>query len=195
MKKTVILCTLLAISLSAKEISLDSREAKISLKSIPPNIRSSILPNHSILMMKSGDLNRDKIDDMVVILKDNAEDNETREEETPRPLYLFLGQKKGGYTLVAKNNRVVLGKDSGGVFGDPLNGVSIKNGYFSIEHYGGSNWRWTQISTFVYNPKYKDWTLHKLGNTSYHTSEPELIEEHIQDVDDFGIVKFEEFKN
>lgn len=40
---------------------------------------------------------------------------------------------------------------------NPYSGLTIKNGYFSVEHYAGSAWRWTRIPTFKYSKAENDW--------------------------------------
>jgi hypothetical protein len=148
-----------------------------------------------VLFIKSGDLNRDKINDMIVVSKDMQEDNESRVDEFYRELYLFIGNKSGSYTLVKKNNNVVYGKDSGGIFGDPFERISIKKGYFSIEHHGGSNLQWLVTISFKYDKIDKDWYLYQLIRSNFHTSDPEIVETQVQTADDFGRVSFEEYKN
>ena len=70
----------------------------------------------------------------------------------------------------------------------------IKNGYFSVEHYGGSNWRWTDIATFKYDKKQNEWFLSRLGGDSFHTTNPEKITSTIKTSKQFGVVEFEKFK-
>jgi len=193
MKKIILFISCFVMSLGA--IQLDSREHNISLKSLPKSIIKHLEPNHSVLFIKSGDLNRDKINDMIVVSKDMQEDNESRVDEFSRGLYLFIGNKSGSYTLVKKNNNVVYGKDSGGIFGDPFERISIKNGYFSIEHHGGSNLQWLVTISFKYDKIDKDWYLYQLIRSNFHTSDPEIVETQVQTADDFGRVSFEEYKN
>lgn len=77
--------------------------------------------------------------------------------------------------------------------GDPFTGVTIKNGYFSVEHYGGSGWRWTRIVTFKYAPAEKNWFLFKDGGDSFHALDPEKVKTKISTVKNFGKVPFERF--
>ena len=156
---------------------------------IPKSVLKIIPKDYKVLNFTKGDLNKDKFDDAILILKHNGEDK----DEFKRPLYILLGSKSGDYKVISKNSNAVLGYFDGGVFGDPFDGVTIKNGYFSIEHYGGSNWRWTRIVTFKYNKKKKNWFLYKDGGDSYHTSNPDKVSTEIQTVKDFGIVPFKKY--
>ncbi len=115
------------------------------------------------------------------------------EHPEKRPLYILIGQSDQSYKLTAKNNNVVYCVDCGGMMGDPFMGITIKNGYFSIEHYGGSAWRWTKIVTFKYSKTKKKWFLHKDGGDSFHTSQPEKVETKVKTVKDFGVIQFEKY--
>jgi hypothetical protein len=81
------------------------------------------------------------------------------------------------------------------VFGEPFEGITIKNGYFSIEHYGGSNWRWTRIITFKYDSTLKTFLLHRDAGVSYHTSVPGKQETVLHNRIDFGKLKFVDYNN
>jgi hypothetical protein len=87
----------------------------------------------------------------------------------------------------------VLCYNCGGVFGDPYEGLAIKNGYFSVEHYGGSSWRWTRIITFKYHDAKKAWYLHRDAGISYHTSDPDTETESVYNQADYGKLNFEEY--
>lgn len=149
----------------------------------------------TVLDTTSGDLNRDQYPDMILILKENGEDStsDVVDHPTRRPLLVLTGGAGPGYKLAARNNNAVYCVDCGGVFGDPFNGVTVKNGYFSVQHYGGSGWRWTRIITFKYSPADNYWYLHKDGGDTYHVSDPEQAETKVRTTKDFGKVPFDKF--
>ncbi len=149
---------------------------------------STFIPQgFTILDTTSGDLNKDGNKDMVLILKNAHEDDNT---DTSRPLLLLAGNKDGQYKLIARNDHVVLCKGCGGIFGDPYEGLSIKNGFFSIEHYGGSNWRWTRIITFRFDKIKNQFILHRDAGDSFHTSNPNKTTEQLYNKQDFGRLLF-----
>jgi hypothetical protein len=57
-------------------------------------------------------------------------------------------------------------------FGDPFQGVSVRRNTFTVDHYGGSAWRWTNAYTFNYSRVDKTWQLVRVVSHSYHTSDP-----------------------
>jgi hypothetical protein len=132
-----------------------------------------------------GDLNRDGIEDGIEMYEDDNGDRE---------LVLFLGTKKGSFKKVATNSSVVLRADEGGARGDPFMDVVIKNGYFSVEHYGGAAHRWKTITTFKYSKAKKNWFLHKDSFGNYEDKEDlDEIKWKIRTVKDFGVVLFEDY--
>lgn len=168
---------IILISLHYEQTSLGQYK---SLKQIIPT-------NFTILDSTSGDLNKDGIKDLVLILKNNYEKFNS---DTTRPLLLLQGNKIGQYKLIARNDSVVLCMGCGGVFGDPYQGITIKRGFFSIEHFGGSSWRWTRIITFKFDTKSKRFYLHRDAGQSWHTSDPNKTTKNIYNKTDFDNLPF-----
>lgn len=153
-------------------------------------LKEIIPTDFTILDSASGDLNKDGVKDLVLILKNKYEKSNT---DTTRPLLLLQGNKAGQFKLIARNDSVVLCFGCGGVFGDPYQGITIKNGYFSIEHYGGSNWRWTRIITFRFDPKTKSFYLHRDAGQSWHISDPNKTTENLYNKTDFDKLSFDKY--
>lgn len=150
---------------------------------------------YAILDSVSGNLNLDSIDDLILVLKkENEEESfDVSDSTEKRPLLILVGLEDGKYRLAAKSNNTVYCYDCGGMMGDPYQQVVIKNGYFSVEHYGGSAWRWTKIVTYKYSKEDEHWFLHRDGGESYHTADPEKVEKTMRTKEDFGKVRFEDF--
>src|SRR5688572_3252328 len=152
---------------------------------------ASFIPDgFSILDSASGDINKDGTTDLLVILKNNLEETNS---DTTRPLLILTGSGPGLYDLSGRNDSVVLCKACGGVFGDPYAGMTVKNNFFSVEHYGGSNWRWTRIITFRYDLKLKQVLLHRDAGDSFHTSDPNKTTTNIHNKEDFGKLLFSNY--
>ncbi len=99
----------------------------------------------------------------------------------------------GTFKVVARNDNTVYCIDCGGMMGDPFQGITIKKGYFSVEHCGGSAWRWTRIITYKYSKAENYWFLYKDGSDNFHTSEPEKVECKIRTTKNFGKIPFDKF--
>ncbi len=154
---------------------------------------NKIIPTgFTILDSTSGEINKDGIKDLVLILKNNLE---KFNYDTTRPLLLLERNKLGQFKLIARNDNVVLCLNCGGIFGDPYQGITIKKGYFSIEHFGGSNWRWTRIITFKFDTKTKNFYLHRDAGKSWHTSDPNKTTENLFSKTDFGKLTFDKYSN
>ena len=157
---------------------------------------SQFIPEgYTILDSATGDLNLDPYPDMLLVLKKNGEDSTSDVVDHPekRPLLILIGQANKQFKLAARNDNAVYCVNCGGMMGDPYMGIVIKKGYFSIEHYGGSAWRWTRIITFKYSTASKYWYLHKDGGDSYHTSDPDKVETKIRTIKEFGKIAFDKY--
>lgn len=163
------------------------------INGLPKKLAQYIPPGYAAMDTLSGDLNRDSYNDFIMVLKKTDEDT-IFSYYPARPLLLFTGQADGTLKFREKNDDAVMCIGCGGVMGDPYMGVVIKNGYFSVEHYGGSAWRWTKIYTFKYIREEDTWILHKIGGESFHATEPEKVESYLQTRKDFGKVYFKDFK-
>ena len=168
---------------------------KEKVKNIGENIKDYIPQDYAVLYTVTGNLNLDNYVDIIVVLKKIGEENTSDVIDNPekRPLLILIGQDNNKYKLVERNDNTVYCIDCGGVMGDPFMGAVIKNGYFSVEHYGGSAWRWTRVITYKYSKEDNNWFLHKDGSESFHVNEPELVEKTIETTKDFGKVLFKDF--
>lgn len=149
---------------------------------------------YTVLDTATGNLNLDQYPDAILVLKKDGEDS-TSDVERPeaRPLLVLTGQADNTYKLAARGDSAVYCVNCGGMMGDPFTGVVIKNGYFSVEHYGGSGWRWTRIVTFKYSPADSSWYLHKDGGESYHVGNPEKSTASVKNEKDFGKVLLQNY--
>lgn len=146
----------------------------------------------SILDTASFDFNNDGLRDYIVILNNN---NEINNPDTTRPLLILKGSKDNQLSIFARNDNVVLCMNCGGVFGDPYQGITTKGAFFSIDHYGGSGWRWTRNITFRYKKNLQVFFLHKDGGISYHASDPDKTEDFFYHKEWYGKMPFKEYNN
>lgn len=146
---------------------------------------------YTVLDQVDGDLNSDGLIDKILILKQK---NEMTEEEK-RPVLLLIRQKDHSLKNVTENANIVLSLGDGGIHGDPYHGITVKHGYFSIEHFGGSGWRWSQVITFKYDKKLQNWFLYKIGDEYWHIDYPTSLKHTVKTKSSFGVVPFSDYKN
>ncbi|OSZ78579.1 hypothetical protein CAP35_10110 [Chitinophagaceae bacterium IBVUCB1] len=97
-----------------------------------------------------GDLNKDGLEDVVLVLKNIEQENpDNLNDDADRPL-IVLFRESSGYRLASIAMNVVMCKGCGGAFGDPFVGVVIEKNILTISHYGGSAWRWSFDTKFRY---------------------------------------------
>lgn len=163
--------------------------------SVPANMKQFVLKGYQVLNITKGDLNRDAYSDAVMVLYKKGEERTSDVISHPekRPLLILLGQAENTYKVASRSDNTVYCVDCGGQMGDPFTGVVIKNGYFSVEHYGGSAQRWTRIITFKFNAATKKWLLHKDGHEYFDATAPDKSVSEVQTVKNFGNVPFEKF--
>ena len=144
---------------------------------VPAEVQRLVPAGQTAIDYARGDVNRDGRPDYVVVLQrtpDPAEPEQYLDE--PRTLLVLTRRSDGSLVVAGKGPKAVLCRDCGGVWGDPLNGVHIEPGRFTIEHYAGSNSRWTRNFTFAWSRRDQTWQLVEVETTSYHVSDADKVE-------------------
>jgi hypothetical protein len=137
---------------------------------IPSELTSFIPAGYEVLEFVKGDINQDKLPDFVVACKSKKEANG---EDLVRPLLLILQDANKKFKLAKRTDKIIMCAGCGGMMGDPFSGIEIKNGNFTIMHYGGSSWRWTKDVTFRFDAAQKNWVLSFEKNLTFHSSDLE----------------------
>lgn len=150
-----------------------------------------LLPQHEILDTLKGDLNGDEFADILLLMRHKNESQS--DENLERPLFILLGTATG-YHLGATSQTAVYCYLCGGVMGDPYTGMQIDtSGTFSLNHYGGSNWRWTRNLTFRFDAEAKDWFLIQDVSESFSVFEEDNVQIDLKTPKEFGRVSFSQF--
>jgi len=165
--------------------------SSVCLSSLSQDFRSFIPNDYDTLDdgVARGDLNKDGIEDIVIVIGSKWEQDENWSEKAsdsnvaPRLLIILFGTDSG-YVQIAKNDKAILCKDCGGIFGDPFAGIEINKNVLSINHYGGSNWRWGYTHKFHFQDK--DFFL--IGQIKYSF----LAVENCEKLNDFAGTKYED---
>lgn len=159
----------------------------------PPEVDPFIPTGYEALDYVAGDLNGDKKKDGILILKTPGEDS-VMEEELPRPLIVLIRQADGKLKQVLRNDKAIMCRHCGGVFGDPYEGVQVFDKGFNLSFYGGSSWRWGYAYEFVYRPLKKNWLLVKESQSSFNSGDPEKTMKSIEiNETEFGEISLDKF--
>ena len=165
--------------------------SSVYLSSLSQDFRSFIPNDYDTLDdgVARGDLNKDGIEDIVIVVGSKWEQDENWSEKAsdsnvvPRLLIILFGTDSG-YVQIAKNDKAILCKDCGGIFGDPFAGIEINKNVLSINHYGGSNWRWGYTHKF----RFQDKDFFLIGQIKYSF----LAVENCEKLNDFAGTKYED---
>lgn len=155
------------------------------------DVHELVPEGYTLFKTFKGDLNKDEYEDMVLVM--NAID--TNDEMLNRGVMLVTTDKDGNMSRVAFNKAAAYCPDCGGAMGDPFVDVVIKDGYFTIEHMGGSREMWTDDPTFKYSADKNAWFLHRRSKQVVDRLDPEGegSSQTMLTTKDFGEVRFEDF--
>jgi hypothetical protein len=158
----------IALCVAALIITAQQSEIKI-----PSEVAPFIEGGTKVIAVERGDLNGDSREDFILALeKENPAKDEHGYPVYQRPLLILLRGADGKLTLANRNERIIMCSQCGGIFGDPFEGVIAGRNTFTVEHYGGSAWRWRYSYKFNYSRIDRTWHLVRVEEDSYHTSEP-----------------------
>uniref|UniRef100_UPI004047854C hypothetical protein n=1 Tax=Mariniflexile sp. TaxID=1979402 RepID=UPI004047854C len=120
--------------------------ATITLTLISAFIFAQEIPTpkgYEVLTQKSGDLDKDGIDEKIVVhnTTDSTEFGNVREIQ-------ILKWSDGNWKKWITSRNAILKSEEGGMMGDPFGEVEIKNGVLLISHYGGSSWKWSYTGKY-----------------------------------------------
>lgn len=120
------------------------------------------------------DFNNDGLMDIAAVVEIPADLNRAAWEDAEDawfPRILFVLQNTGkGYTLSIQDENAVRAWDEGGIWGDPYEPLTVNDDAFTVNAYGGSNWRWNEQHTY----KYRDnrWVLTQAESAVLFGGEP-----------------------
>jgi hypothetical protein len=154
---------------------------------IPQEIKPFIEANSKVLDIASADLNGNGTNDYVFVVERNADG---KPQDPIRTVIVLIRARSGILKVVAKNDRAVLCKGCGGVWGDPFETVEAKKKKFIIHHFGGSREKWNCSYTFGYSSKDDVWQLIRVQDTR-HLDDPK--QKVFAPPRDFGKIDFSEF--
>jgi len=164
---------------------------------VPAELKPFILKGYEVLDLAKNDMNGDKLEDYILVLKVKGEDTLTYEnslEDAKRPLLLIIRQADKSLKHILTNNEAVYCKQCGGVMGDPYQSITTKPGEFTLDFYGGSSWRWSESYTFRYDKLKNDWFFQSHSSSSFHSGDPDnTTESYVVNRNEIGDVSLKQF--
>mgnify|MGYP007070992084 CR=1 FL=1 len=142
----------------------------------------ALLPvGRRVLLTASGDLNRDGAADHVLVLTD-AEDSGERDL-----LIAFTSADRGSFQPRAMLKAFLPDKESGG-FHDPIgeegiSGISVTGDTLTIAQFGGSAWKWQNVSKYVYDAVRNGFFLVEERGRTYHAPSLETQDEELSELE------------
>jgi hypothetical protein len=168
--RAVVLCLVLSCVVSA---SAAARQDELK---VPAEVVPFVEAGTKAIAVEAADLNGDGRGDFVLVLE--REKPAKDKDDFPinqRPLLILVRGADGKLSAAKRNERIVMCSQCGGVFGDPFEGVEVGRNTFTVNFYGGSNWRWKYAYKFNYSRVDKTWQLVRTEEISYHTSDPDKM--------------------
>jgi hypothetical protein len=143
-----------------------------AVASLPAAVRPFVKRGTCAIELESKDFDLDGRGDYLLVLE-QLEAGPDPAFGRRRSLLVLTASPAGTLREAARNDGVVLCSGCGGVWGDPFEGVTAERGRFTVEHYGGSAWRWRVDYTFAYSRRDRAWQLVRVYQVNYHTGDPE----------------------
>lgn len=153
---------------------------------LPVEVAALVPRGHELLSQATGDLNLDGRPDLAIVVRipGDADFGPIPDDEfPPRPVLLFVAAPDGTMQLAARGDDVALCGRCGGMSGDPFNDITIGPGTISVNHSGGSAWRWAHSPKFAYDIVEDDWVLTGIDASHFHASDPENTFEDLSQTD------------
>lgn len=140
---------------------------------MPAELRRFVEPGSRALFVGTADLNGDGRKDYVLVLEKQKKRDSDPDIEGQRPFLIVIRQADGSLKVQKRSDRLVFCSTCGGMMGDPLQSIEVLPGAFTVNHYGGSAWRWSNLYRFGYSRRDDSWQLIRVEETSFHAGDPD----------------------
>jgi hypothetical protein len=152
-----------------------SAYAQTQAVDVPVEVKPFVEQKSKPIALESADLNGDGLKDYILVLE--RENPSLKDEhdfpKNQRPLLILVRGTDNKLTAAKRNELIVMCSECGGMMGDPFAGITIARNTFTVNHYGGSAWRWTTDYKFNYSRIDKTWQLVRIEETSFHAGNPD----------------------
>lgn len=161
------------IILLALCFSVMTADAQTEALKIPAEVKPFVEKGAKAIALEAADLNGDGLKDYVLVLeRENAtEKDEFDYPKNQRPLLILTRGKGNKLSEAKRNEKIVMCSECGGMMGDPFAGMTVGKNTFTVNHYGGSAWRWELSYKFNYSRIDKTWQLVRFERTDFHAAD------------------------
>lgn len=184
--------TLLAMIFFVSSINAQNNEIKV-----PADVQTFVEKGAKVLALESADLNGDNMKDYILVFErqNPTEKDEYDYPKNQRPLLILTRDKNNKLSEAKRNEHIVMCSECGGMMGDPFMGVEVGTKTFTVNHYGGSAWRWGLSYKFNYSRIDKTWQLVRFEREDFHAiDQAKTMKREIKLPKDFGKVDISDFE-
>lgn len=168
-------CLILLTGLAHPAVAADNGSGfeTLAAPDLPAEARPFLVAGTRPIVYERGDLNGDGREDAILVLESLEPHDVGGMAQRARPLLVLVRDAGGALRLRARNDRIVLCPECGGMMGDPLSAVTVERRAFQVDHYGGSAWRWSNLYRFGYSRRDDTWQLVRVETSSFHAADPD----------------------
>ncbi|RDZ26923.1 hypothetical protein [Lysobacter silvisoli] len=177
----------LSVACASQSAASDRTSAR---KDVDSDDLAAFVPSGTSLRTSArGDLDGDGDQDALLVLNPVAGGDAAF---APRTLLLLRRDAGGALRLAVSSPKAVLCRSCGGMSGDPLQGIDVKKGEFTLRFEGGSRELWSSEYRFAYRSQDDDWHLTEAVSRGFDRSDGKSAERK-QGPIEFGDVALGEF--
>ena len=179
-----------AMCAAAAQTEFARRDGKPDFR-IPAEIEPFVETQMKASAYARGDLNGDGALDYILVLEQSLSIDT---EMNNRPALIIVSCRKGRLSLAARSRLAVTCRGCSSETGDPLIGIEIKPGGFTITNRRGFREKWVGSYEFGFSPRDKNWLLARVVKTDYELggSKPTRRATYTRP-ENFGEIKFADF--
>lgn len=109
-----------------------------------------------------GNLDKDGVEELVVAYNTKIVDPNDFSTSVPRKLIIYKkGESK--WEVWKSSSSALMGSLDGGAMGDPFESMDITNGVLTINHWGGSSWKWGETDKY----RFQNGDFYLIGYTTF----------------------------
>jgi hypothetical protein len=136
-----------------------------SASSLPVTIQNQLPAGFDVVNSESGTIKFGPSFYVVALERHDEQAVYTKTGQAPpRPLLLFQNKSDGSFTLVGRNDSIILRVDEGGQcdpFNDGYDGIVVTGRYFTVQNGVACGDHWTDFVTFRFDPKKHEFLFYK----------------------------------